>query len=69
MSNSDATIPRPPSLKLYYMFANNPPPRDIPSRLVQIISGHGFFGEYNSRIRGQGHSKSSCGDPIQSRTT
>ncbi|KAG8692418.1 hypothetical protein FRC11_003627, partial [Ceratobasidium sp. 423] len=40
---SDRFIPRPPSLKLHPIFNKTSVSRDISSRLVQLLTRHGFY--------------------------
>ncbi|EUC60717.1 reverse transcriptase from mobile element jockey protein, putative, partial [Rhizoctonia solani AG-3 Rhs1AP] len=63
--HSQRFIPNLPSLKLNKVFTEEPPPRRITSRLVQLITGHGFFGEYRNRLFPDESPSCSCGESIQ----
>ncbi|EUC54788.1 reverse transcriptase from mobile element jockey protein, putative, partial [Rhizoctonia solani AG-3 Rhs1AP] len=61
-------LPNAPSLTLNKVFAKGSHPRKVTSRLVQIITGHGFFGEYYARFpkfRPNGDSSCTCGEHVQ----
>lgn len=43
-------LPKPPSLRLAKFHSEFHGPRDVHCRLIQVILGHGFFGEYYDRF-------------------
>ncbi|KAL5638653.1 hypothetical protein ACGC1H_003121 [Rhizoctonia solani] len=66
-ANTRRFIPNPPSFTLNAIFTKDPPPRPITSRLVQLITGHGFYGEFYARMPflADKDPSCSCGEPIQ----
>ncbi|KEP52046.1 putative reverse transcriptase from mobile element jockey protein, partial [Rhizoctonia solani 123E] len=58
-------IPRPPALKLHPIFNSTFLSRDVTSRLVQLISGHGFYGEYRNRFHPDIDPRCSCGESVE----
>ncbi|KAJ1300405.1 hypothetical protein OPQ81_005225 [Rhizoctonia solani] len=63
--DSDHRIPRPPALKLHPIFNVERMPRERSSRLVQLITGHGFYGEYRARFFPDLDPSCLCGEPIE----
>ena len=64
-SDSGYYIPRPPALKLHPIFNKTTLPRNVTSRLVQFISGHGFYGEYRNRFHPDMDPRCSCGESVE----
>ncbi|EUC56479.1 reverse transcriptase from mobile element jockey protein, partial [Rhizoctonia solani AG-3 Rhs1AP] len=58
-------MPNPPSLKINAVFAKDPPSCQVSSRLVQLITGHGFYGEYRARFFPNEDTSCTCGEAIQ----
>lgn len=58
-------IPRPPSLKLHAVFKNADCTRADTARLVQLISEHGFYGEYHDKMKHEISPQCSCGESIE----
>ncbi|KAJ1301862.1 hypothetical protein OPQ81_009089 [Rhizoctonia solani] len=63
--DSDHRIPRPPALKLHPIFNVERMPRERSSRLVQLITGHGFYGEYRARFFPDQDPSCLCGESIE----
>ncbi|KEP48821.1 putative reverse transcriptase from mobile element jockey protein, partial [Rhizoctonia solani 123E] len=58
-------IPRQPKLKLHPIFNKGRLSRDVSCRLVQLISGHGFYGEYQNRFHPDIDPRCSCGESVE----
>ncbi|KAJ1300857.1 hypothetical protein OPQ81_002496 [Rhizoctonia solani] len=63
--DSGRFIPRPPSLKLHPIFNKTSLSRDVSSRLVQLLTGHGWYGEYRVKRFPDQSPQCSCGESIQ----
>ncbi|QRW16613.1 Reverse transcriptase from mobile element jockey protein [Rhizoctonia solani] len=59
-------IPRAPSHELHPIFNHPKYPRNIQCRLVELLTGHGFYGEYSARFHPHIDPQCSCGEPKQS---
>ncbi|CEL62318.1 hypothetical protein RSOLAG1IB_10377 [Rhizoctonia solani AG-1 IB] len=62
---SHTLIPRNPSLTLHPIFNHTKIPRAIECRLVQLITGHCFLGEYRARFHPDLNTTCQCGESIQ----
>ncbi|KAF8686303.1 Reverse transcriptase (RNA-dependent DNA polymerase) [Rhizoctonia solani] len=58
-------IPRAPSSKLHPIFNNAKLLRNVQYRLVQFLTGYGFYGEYRARFYPHLSSQCSCGETVQ----
>ncbi|KAF8747105.1 Reverse transcriptase (RNA-dependent DNA polymerase) [Rhizoctonia solani] len=65
--DSDTFIPRPPALKLHPIFNRPTYPRNVQCRLVQFLTGHGFYGAYSARFHPHIDPQCQCGEPSQTR--
>ncbi|KAF8757962.1 Reverse transcriptase (RNA-dependent DNA polymerase) [Rhizoctonia solani] len=63
--DSDTFIPRPPALKLHPIFNRPTYPRNVQCRLVQFLTGHGFYGAYSARFHPHIDPQCQCGEPSQ----
>ncbi|KAF8703944.1 hypothetical protein RHS03_06148, partial [Rhizoctonia solani] len=63
--DSGTFIPRPPALKLHPIFNRPTFPRNVQCRLVQFLTGHGFYGAYSARFHSHIDPQCSCGEPSQ----
>ncbi|QRW18647.1 Reverse transcriptase (RNA-dependent DNA polymerase) [Rhizoctonia solani] len=63
--DSGTFIPRPPALKLHPIFNRPTYPRNVQCRLVQFLTGHGFYGAYSARFHPHIDPQCSCGEPSQ----
>ncbi|KAF8684071.1 Glycoside hydrolase [Rhizoctonia solani] len=63
--DSGTFIPSNPSLKLHPIFNHSKFPRNVQCRLVQFLTGHGFYGEYSARFHPHVDPQCSCGEPKQ----
>ncbi|ELU35783.1 RNase H domain-containing protein [Rhizoctonia solani AG-1 IA] len=58
--DSGTFIPRPPALKLHPIFNRRTYPRNVQCRLVQFLTGHGFYGAYSARFHPHIDPQCSC---------
>ncbi|KAF8750638.1 Reverse transcriptase (RNA-dependent DNA polymerase) [Rhizoctonia solani] len=63
--DSGTYIPRPPALKLHPIFNRPTYPRNVQCRLVQFLTGHGFYGAYSARFHSHIDPQCPCGEPSQ----
>ncbi|KAF8730607.1 Reverse transcriptase (RNA-dependent DNA polymerase), partial [Rhizoctonia solani] len=63
--DSGTYIPRPPALKLHPIFNLPTYPRNVQCRLVQLLTGHGFYGAYSARFHPHIDPQCPCGEPSQ----
>ncbi|KAF8714675.1 Reverse transcriptase (RNA-dependent DNA polymerase), partial [Rhizoctonia solani] len=63
--DSNTYIPRPPALKLHPIFNRPTYPRNVQCRLVQFLTGHGFYGAYSARFHPHIDPQCQCGEPSQ----
>jgi ribonuclease HI len=57
----------PPSLRLNQFLRENNASRDVQSRAIQVITGHGHIGDYYARFIPTEPPSCPCGEPLQSR--
>ncbi|CAE6463334.1 unnamed protein product [Rhizoctonia solani] len=63
--NSNTFIPRIPSLTLHPIFNRTKTARSIECRLVQLLTGHCFLGEYRARFHPDVDPSCQCGESTQ----
>jgi ribonuclease HI len=63
--DSHTFIPRNPSLTLHPIFNRTKTPRAIECRLVQLLTGHCFLGEYRARFHPDLNPSCQCGESSQ----
>ncbi|KAF8705292.1 Reverse transcriptase (RNA-dependent DNA polymerase), partial [Rhizoctonia solani] len=63
--DSGTFIPRAPSHKLHPIFNYSKFPRNVQCRLVQFLTGHGFYGEYSACFHRHIDPQCTCGEPNQ----
>ncbi|CCO28762.1 RNA-directed DNA polymerase from mobile element jockey [Rhizoctonia solani AG-1 IB] len=63
--NSDTFIPRAPSLTLHPIFNRSRTARSLECRLVQLLTGHCFLGEYRTRFHPDLDPSCQCGESTQ----